>query len=231
MTAHPVPTYGRPVTVELGTPAAWSSRDWHAGRDRAAHLEQPDHRPRLEHTARLVVELDVELWRPAGPTVDTVIDLGAGDGGLLDHLARLRRPRLVAYGYDWTPANLAGAAARGVDVFDADIEALVAERALVLEAPVAVGAAIVVLGEVLEHLASPAAVLVDLWAHDEVVAVVASSPWNETADRYSEGHRWAWNLAAYRDLIDRTSPPDVAVRSHDTVGPFQIITAVKELTP
>lgn len=49
-----------------------------------------------------------------------ILDLGCGDGTLLDHLARTRRVR--GYGLEIDPANVAACVARGVNVIQADVD-------------------------------------------------------------------------------------------------------------
>jgi Methionine biosynthesis protein MetW len=92
-----------------------STREFHADRPRAPHLEQPQHRPRLERAAEYVLSA-ADLIGPEA----TVSDLGCGDGGLLS----LIKP-IASWGYDFAPANAAGWTERGVtatqlDVFGAD---------------------------------------------------------------------------------------------------------------
>jgi hypothetical protein len=54
-----------------------STYDFHAGRERAPHLEQAAHQPRLQVAAELIFEAAKTLDQP------TLTDLGCGDGGLL----------------------------------------------------------------------------------------------------------------------------------------------------
>ncbi|MGQ0501402.1 MAG: methionine biosynthesis protein MetW [Panacagrimonas sp.] len=49
-----------------------------------------------------------------------ILDLGCGDGALLDHLARTRNVR--GYGLEIDPAKLAACIARGVNVIQADVD-------------------------------------------------------------------------------------------------------------
>lgn len=153
-----------------------STLEFHTGRPRAPHLEQPEHRPRLEMAARLVRETGAS----------SVSDLGCGDGGLLSLLD------VDAWGYDFAPANVPGWAERGVraealDVFGAD-------RGRVRFGDVTV------LTEVLEHVADPRGVL--RWVASRFV--VASSPRFETVTHHADEHAWAWNEAGFAKLFADT---------------------------
>ena len=108
-----------------------TTREFYAGRERAPHLEQPEHRARLLATAELVRS----VWQPGM----TISDFGAGDGGLLSLLDGRR------WGYDLMPSNIGH---RGMDVRLVDF----------LREPVEYGD-ISIAGEVLEHLDDPAAFL------------------------------------------------------------------------
>src|SRR3954447_24891826 len=93
-----------------------STGEFHADRERARHLEDPIHRGRLTVAAELVRHaVSLRRGREWGSDADpvTVSDLGCGDGGLLSLLAG--EPGLVAWGYDFCPANAAGWAERDVN--------------------------------------------------------------------------------------------------------------------
>lgn len=166
---------------------------FHEHRARAPHLEQFDHRQRLETCARLIRDL-----KPA-----SVLDLGCGDGGLLSLIHDI-----PSWGYDFQPANADGWIQRGVtaehrDVFNAfDVPRW---------------GDLVVMTEVLEHLADPHAVLD--WVSRHAEWVVASSPRNETGDDHGDCHAWAWDLDGYRALFE----PHFQVATHTTVDWSQII--------
>lgn len=187
-----------------------STFDFHRERERAPHLEQPGHRPRLERARDLVVQAAEDVLKNGsfadGPV--TVSDLGCGDGGLLSLLDAY--DGIEAWGYDFQPSNAAGWAernvyARALDVFGADRD------------QASVGQ-IAVVTEVLEHLADPHAAV--RWIGEHARFVVASSPWQERPARHDECHAWAWDLAGYQALI-RQGGYEVEV--HDRVGPFQLI--------
>ncbi|MFI2437407.1 methyltransferase domain-containing protein [Streptomyces sp. NPDC018693] len=189
-----------------------STFEFHEHRDRAPHLDQPHHRPRLERARDLV--LHAARWEASVATFDdappvTVSDLGCGDGGLLSLLAG--DEDLDAWGYDFQPSNAAGWKERGVRAWPYDVFGEDRDR-------VRVGR-IAVMTEVLEHLADPHGAV--RWIGAEGARwIVASSPWQERPARHDECHAWAWDLAGYQALI-RQGGFDIEV--HDRVGPFQLI--------
>lgn len=187
-----------------------STFEFHEHRERAPHLDQPQHRPRLQRAAELVAQGADELLATGsfGDGPATVSDLGCGDGGLLSLLASYAG--IDAWGYDFQPSNAAGWTERNVsaqacDVFGADRDT------------VQVGQ-VAVVTEVLEHLADPHGAV--RWIGERARWIVASSPWQERPGRHDECHAWAWDLAGYQALI-RQGGFDVV--AHDRVGPFQLI--------
>lgn len=181
---------------------------FHEHRERAPHLEQPAHRPRLLRAAQFVGRAAARVEARTGRR-PTVSDLGCGDGGLLSLLP----PDMVdAWGYDFAPANVAGWAERGVraeqrDVFGSD------------HTGVKVGD-IAVCTEVLEHLADPHGAV--RWIGETAQFLVASSPWPETPEQYDECHAWAWDLDGYRALVEQGG---FRVLRQEKVSWFQVVLA------
>lgn len=187
-----------------------STLGFHADRERAPHLEQEFHRPRLFKAAEFVRLITDRA--PVGAR--TVSDLGCGDGGLLSLLAD--GGDITAWGYDFCPANQAGWEERGViaqalDVFGADWPRIQLGH-------------VVVMTEVLEHLADPHGVLrrihgllqgQDHW-------LVCSSPWNESPNSHSPEHAWAWDVPGYAALVEGAG---WTIQRHEQVGLFQVIQA------
>lgn len=169
---------------EEGTVPAVSTYEFHKDRDRAQHLEQPNHHDRLMQAVEFVGEAYADL----GPGRVTLSDLGCGDGGLL---SLLKWSHMTAWGYDFTPANVSGALLRGVDVLEADVFGC--------DRPWISLGQITTMTEVLEHLADPHDVL--RWVHRESQYLVVSSPWNETPESHDECHAWGWDVEGYAELI------------------------------
>lgn len=184
-----------------GTVPEYTTAEWYLTRDGAPHLDQETHRPRLVASARAVAYLARERG------LNTVVDLGSGDGGLLSLLG----PKLTAWGYDLCPDNVARAQRRGVDVRFGDV----------LEDPVEWGQ-ISVATEMLEHLIDPHGFVRHIAEYVDVL--VCSSPWVETDTSHYEFHTWAWDLDGYRALVEQAG---LRVASQTKVGPFQVLTAVK----
>src|SRR5215831_18702300 len=121
---------------------------FHEHRERAPHLEQSVHQGRL-NLARELVLVAAEWVRvarkfEAGRRV-TVVDLGCGDGGLLQLLGEDHQI-VTAHGYDFQPSNVNGWADRQVNATSLNV---VEDWATVADADV------YVITECLEHLARP----------------------------------------------------------------------------
>lgn len=164
-----------------------STLEFHEGRDRAPHLEQPGHRERLTRAAHLV--------QRAAAGIDgkvTASDLGCGDGGLLSLLMSESTKVDDCWGYDFCSANADGWAERGVkatflDVFNTE------------RSQVALGD-ITIMTEVLEHIADPHGVLRWVGLHSSYIVV--SSPAIENDVFHDPCHAWAWDPEGYRDLVE-----------------------------
>ncbi len=182
-----------------------STFEFHEHRERAPHLDQPNHRPRLELAAAFVgTAATIHEGREGG--MATLSDLGCGDGGLLS----LVKDVVDAWGYDFAPSNAAGWAERGVkaealDVFGADRDR------------VRFGD-ITAVTEVLEHVADPHGAV--RWIGEHSSFIVASSPWNETPERHDECHAWAFDTDGYRALIEQGG---YRILKHEQVLQFQVV--------
>ena len=183
-----------------GTVPEFTTAAWYAGREHAPHLEQAGHRDRLLHTA-------AQIAREAMAGPKTLVDLGAGDGGLLSLLG----PAIKAWGYDLQPTNIEAAKSRGVDVRYGDV----------LAGDIEWGE-IAVATEMLEHLLDPHGFVARIGEHAKVL--IASSPRLETADEHYEFHTWAWDSIGYRNLIEQGG---WRVKRHTPVHGFQVIVAVR----
>jgi hypothetical protein len=181
-----------------------STAAFHAYRERAPHLEQAGHRPRLLLAAEFVREA---LSRPDAFTVS---DLGCGDGGLLSLIKGI--PDTISWGYDFCPANEAGWAERGV-------KAYLKDALSDLDAVGTVGD-VVVMTEVLEHIANPHGVLRRLRSRSK--SLVCSSPWNENLNNHSPEHAWAWDLEGYASMIQSAG---WTIERHQQAGLFQVVLA------
>lgn len=195
-----------------GDVPAVSTYGFHEHRGRARHLEQDVHRPRLDKAANMVREAVSEL-RTGEHSLVTVSDLGCGDGGLLSLLSVI--PGVQAWGYDFQPSNAVGWLERRVVAEHADVFG--ADRELVDYGEV------VVLTEVLEHLADPHGVVRRIALQPQVRYLVASSPWTEHPGSHDECHCWCWDIDGYRALLEQGG---FTMIRHETVGQFQVVLAV-----
>jgi SAM-dependent methyltransferase len=188
-----------------GTVPYVSTAEFHKDRERAPHLEQAPHRPRLLRALDFVRQA-AEACGGA-----SVSDLGCGDGGLLSLLLddpRVRR----AWGYDFAPANAAGWAERGVVAFALDVFGTDIQRVQTGD--------VVVMTEVLEHLEDPHGVL--RWARAGARYLVCSSPWNEDQNHHCAEHAWAWDPEGYAVMIQNAG---WTIDRHEQVGMFQVVLA------
>jgi len=184
-----------------GTVPYVSTAEFHHDRERAPHLEQGHHRARMELALDCVRA--AENWY-AEPTL---CDLGAGDGGFLT----LVTPFVGrAWGYDFCPANIVGAAERGVDVREADFTATKPELATVVTTL-----------EVLEHVARPHALVQAVWQAG-VRVMIASSPVDENDVHHDGCHAWAWDMDGYRALFEQGG---WTVVRHETADRYQVVLA------
>jgi hypothetical protein len=204
---------GNPLMAEYkldpGAVPYVSTAEYHADRERAPHLEQEWHRPRMLRAAHFVKEA-VSTLAPGWTDPPTLSDLGCGDGGFLTLVQDI--PGLDAWGYDFAPANAAGWEERGVratltDAFDP-------------ENPDVELGEIVVITEVLEHLADPHGVLARV--RDTARRLIVSSPWNEGPGNHSDCHAWAWDLEGYAAMLRGAG---WTIERHEQVGLFQVVLA------
>lgn len=162
--------------------------EWYEGREHAPHREQLPHQDRMNAAADMVGRAVREL------DVCSVVDLGAGDGGLLQ-MARERCEGFLPpdrfHGYDLMEPNVMyGRMTRNMDVrlgnfLTEDIE----------------WCHLTLITEVLEHLEDPHAAVRMIAEHSDWL--VASSPSTETAEAHTPEHAWAWDPEGYRTLLEQ----------------------------
>lgn len=204
---------------EPGTVPEWTTPAWYTGRERAPHLEQELHRPRLMEAAAQASAAAATYG------AKTLVDLGAGDGGLLQLLQR-EAPTLDAWGYDLQQTNVDGAAQRGVTVYLGDVVAEVeylgrSEDGTMQKLPMQ-WAELAVATEMLEHLLDPHAFVRTVAENCRVL--VASSPHTERPGAAYGFHTWAFDLDGYRALLEQGG---FEVVRHEAVGMFQVCTGVR----
>ena len=192
---------------EQGTVPECTTPAWYEGRARAPHLEEGAHRDRLVLAADVVRDA-VDRFG-----VQSVVDLGCGDGGLLSLLQGLSFERDVPmWGYDLQRSNVTPAVLeRDVDVRYGDVVAGEVEWG-----------DLAVTTEMLEHLLDPHEFVRRIGARSRVI--VASSPFTETGTSHYEFHTWAWDMPGYRALIEQAG---YHVERHETTSMFQVLLAVK----
>lgn len=160
-----------------GTNPEFAKADWYQDIESAHHLEEDHHRDRLL-AAFDMVNVAIKMGGK------TVVDLGCGDGGLLQ---LLKENNIKSWGYDLMPKNIDYSVnVRGVDARYTDFKNDEIEYA-----------DIAVMTEVLEHLEDPHGTVKNIPSK----FLIASSPYNETDQHHYEFHLWAWDNQGYKDLI------------------------------
>lgn len=167
-----------------------STFEYHEHRERAPHLEQGAHQARLQMAHGLVNDFTVTHWNYLSHP--HVIDLGCGDGGLLQLLKSNDGTDLQVYatGYDFQPSN-----SQGWD-----------DRLVMAQALDFVGlwddvehADLYVMTEVLEHLEDPWGMVAKVAERGS--ALIASSPYTEHAGSIDACHNWAWDVEGYTEML------------------------------
>lgn len=176
-------------------PPGWLDPEWWRDRPHCDHLGSPTgaHVSRLQATERhaRIAALVAGEGNDAAP----VCDLGAGDGALLSLLPPQLREK--SWGYDIIAADVEYATTvRHVNVTQANVSAFYDYDGVPIEV-----SDVVVLTEVLEHMADPHGFLALLHARPEVRFVAASSPRHETPDEHEWNHAWAWDPDGYQEMF------------------------------
>jgi hypothetical protein len=176
-------------------PPDWLDPEWWRDREHCDHLGSPTgaHVARLQAAERhaRIAALAAGEDNDAAP----VCDLGAGDGALLSLLPASLRAKSWGYDIIRDDVNYANNG-RGVKVYLRNVAKALGNGTPLHLAPV------VVLTEVLEHMADPHGFLALLHARPEVRYVVASSPFDENPERHEWNHAWCWDTEGYRAMFN-----------------------------
>lgn len=165
-------------------PPDFFTDSWYDTRDHAPHLEQPVHATRMKDVAGVVISQVNE--HPI--LIESVVDLGAGDGGMLSLVSA--RVSVPCWGYDLQRTNVEYAGVRGQDVRLGNFMGGSVEWG-----------DLAIITECLEHLPDPHRTVRRIAQHSKVI--VASSPVYETQDSHDACHAWVWNMDGYEALIEQ----------------------------
>jgi hypothetical protein len=148
----------------------------------------------------------------------SIVDLGAGDGGMLQLIhGRLdweleEHEMPVMWGYDITKVNAEHAqTVRHVNVHQRDF----------VDEPIDWAELVVIT----EHLENPHGMMERIGENAE--AIIASSPAAETVESHDACHAWVWDMEGYARLIQRGG---FVVTEHQLVEggyAFQVVLGVK----
>lgn len=187
---------------EEGTVPEWTTPEWYAEREAAPHLEQGVHRPRLEMAAEFAKRVG---WSWG---YKSCVDLGAGDGGLLQLLKQ--GTAFKAWGYDLQESNVLAAKMRGVDVRYGNVLSDAIEWGEVA-----------ISTEMIEHLVDPHGYV--KMVRRNAKALIASSPWTDTIDSHIQFHAWGWDMEGYARMLKEAGWD---VIDHRQTGIFQVAVCV-----
>lgn len=170
-----------------GPVAPFTDSEFYRDREAAHHLEQGGHTERMVKAAEFV-KIAYDALRERDFFNDfhpIVVDLGCGDGGMLQLLRDAYG--IDAYGYDMQPSNIHYATTvRNVKAFLVDFQS---EGIITGD--------ITIMTEVLEHVSDPHGTLAEL----STEYLIASSPFHETGDAHYEFHNWAFDDEGYDAMI------------------------------
>jgi SAM-dependent methyltransferase len=179
-----------------------------------------EHQPGFAERSQMVASMTAGACRTR--VIESVTELGCGDGSMLAVLRGTLSPYVQMWGYDLNAADIAWGRERGLDLRQADI----------LTDHLDYGD-LIVAAEVAEHLADPHGWLRSLPGG----LLILSSPAAETGDWHNPIHAWAWDLAGYRALVEgagwRVGLHDMCPAGMNTFGgvtapqQFQAILAVR----
>lgn len=149
-----------------------STLEFHEDREVADHVNQPGHQARMFVAKELIERTGATSW----------IDYGCGNGGLL-LIAEIDTKE----GFDFQPANVTDAQAKGLPVKYCNF----------VELDPLPYAEVVSLCEVLEHMDDPHGFLRRVGCR----WLVASVPLNETPESHWFGHVWGWDPEGFVTMI------------------------------
>jgi 2-polyprenyl-3-methyl-5-hydroxy-6-metoxy-1,4-benzoquinol methylase len=185
-------------------PPEWLDSRWWIDTPNCNHLDNRVHQARLEVAAAKAIQAAFIT------NTHTIVDLGAGDGGLLSLLPEPYRT--CSYGYE----IIADSVRYANDVRDVDVRQRDVLRTGIPHDGVCVAT------EMLEHLEDPHRFLRRLH-RASVGHLIASSPHSETVDGHHEwNHAWAWDREGYRSMFEETG---WTVLDHEDVEWSQLIWA------
>lgn len=194
-----------------------STFEFHKDRERAPHFEQPWHKGRFNAIIDAISSAIQHVYSNKTIQYGNVglVDLGCGDGGLLQHLINYF-PHIRPYGYDFQPSNANGWLERGLTA-----RGCVNALDFIENWDSVLSAHIYVITEVLEHLANPHLMVERI--RERNAFIIASSPWNETPESHDACHAWGWDFIGYKRLL---TSHGFEILTHCKVEQFQVILGV-----
>lgn len=175
-------------------PPEWLDSDWWTDTDNCNHLDNRVHEARLHAAADTAIKACQTLGDAEG--FHWITDLGAGDGGLLSLFPDKapEDPSFRWWGYEVITDSVRYAKeVRRADVRQANVLRDLNKLQL---------GSVVVMTEMLEHIANPYQFVQRLYDQPYVYSLVASSPHSETREHHEWNHAWVWDRQGYREMFE-----------------------------
>lgn len=146
-------------------------------------VHQVGHAQRMLMTSTAITDL------AATGVIGNMVDLGCGDGSLMELIISALGTDIPVYGYDGCLASIDKAHEKGLEVNFADIRKL---------APLLTEVDLIVASEVVEHLVDPHGFIASI----KSPYLILTSPSAEDADWHYEHHAWAWDTTGYANMVE-----------------------------
>lgn len=200
---------GQTPLIDLENPPDWTLPEWFTDCPNEPHIDTPLHHGRLMLASEMVHDIVDNLSIPV--MADTVVDIGAGDGGLLETLEDLTAEwGTECWGYDLAlPSVQYAQDIRHVNVTAVNVFSDEARWGDVCVAT-----------EFIEHMVDPHGTVE--YIAERSPWVVASSPFTETIDAHYPLHTWAFTLEGYKALFEDAG---YVVIRQETIDMFQVLLA------
>ena len=161
------------------------NEDWQSSHVAAHHIDEEHHCMRL-----LAVKAFIEFSHKF-LNVRSIVDIGCGDGGLLESVKRLNLPDLKLRGYDYSRTCYDYA------INTRKLDGIVSHMNFERKIDEIDNADCYVCSEVLEHLETPRDFLKSLRISKKFNIFIASSPTTDTRENHYIHHAWAWDNEGY----------------------------------
>lgn len=161
------------------------NEDWQSSHVAAHHIDEEHHCMRL-----LAVKAFIEFSHKF-LNVRSLVDIGCGDGGLLESVKKLNLPDLKLRGYDYSRTCYDYA------IHTRKLDGIVSHMNFESKITEIDDSDCYVCSEVLEHLETPREFLKNIKQIKRFRIFIASSPTTDTKEHHYIHHAWAWDNEGY----------------------------------